>query len=123
MVELLIIISFIAILAAIALSQYEGYKTRAYDATAKTDLRNGLGAEEAFFSENATYVSCSGVSDCENQLPGFLGSKISDGSPACDNYSYLANNQHLIGEASHRNSEAKFVYDSSAGGSIILANP
>ena len=123
MVELLIIVSFIGILAAIAVSQYGNYKLNAYNTTAKTDLRNGLGAEEAYYSEQTTYLSCSGIADCESLLPGFLGSKNSDGSPACDSYSFLASNQHLVGEASHQFSETSFSYDSLVAGSIVASTP
>jgi len=118
MIELLIIISFIGILAAIAISQYGSYKVKAYNATAKTDLRNGLGAEEAHYSEKAVYLSCSDIESCESVLPGFLGSKNSNGSAACDEYNFLGTADTLIGTASHSQSDRVFGYDSTVGGSI-----
>lgn len=58
LIELLTTVSIIGILSAIALPQFAEYKGKGFDARAKSDLRNVAAAEEAYFSENFTYVDC-----------------------------------------------------------------
>ena len=47
----------IGILAAIAIPKFANTKQKAYVATVKTDLRNLVTAEEAYFSDNMTYTT------------------------------------------------------------------
>lgn len=58
LIELLTTISLVGILSAIALPQFSEYKAKGFDARAKSDLRNVAAAEEAYYSENFTYVDC-----------------------------------------------------------------
>ena len=55
LIELLIVVVIIGILAAIAIPQFASTKERAFDATAKSDLRNAMAAQEAYFADNQTY--------------------------------------------------------------------
>jgi len=55
LIELLIVVVIIGILAAIAIPRFSATKEKAFDAAAKTDLRNAMTAQEAYFSENQTY--------------------------------------------------------------------
>lgn len=55
LIELLIVVVIIGILAAIAIPQFASTKERAFDATAKSDLRNAMSAQEAYFADNQTY--------------------------------------------------------------------
>jgi prepilin-type N-terminal cleavage/methylation domain-containing protein len=57
LIELLIVVVIIGILAAIAVPAYAGTKAKAYTASMKTDLRNLVTAQEAYFSDNSTYAS------------------------------------------------------------------
>ena len=57
LLELLVTISIIGILAAMAISMYSAYRTRAFDARALSDLRNVMSAQEAYFADNETYVN------------------------------------------------------------------
>ncbi len=45
----------IGILAAIAIPQFASTKEKAYDASAKSDVRNMMAAQEAHFSNNNVY--------------------------------------------------------------------
>ena len=57
LIELLIVVVIIGILAAIAIPKFANTKQKAYVATVKTDLRNLVTAEEAYFSDNFTYTT------------------------------------------------------------------
>lgn len=56
LVELLIVVVIIGILAAIAIPQFASSKGSALDAAAKSDLRNAMTAQEAYFAEADTYA-------------------------------------------------------------------
>jgi prepilin-type N-terminal cleavage/methylation domain-containing protein len=57
LIELLIVVVIIGILAAIAIPQFSSTKEKAYDATAKSDLRNLLTAQEAHFADFQQYAN------------------------------------------------------------------
>jgi len=54
-IELLIVVAIIAILAAIAIPQFNTYRKRGYDASANSDLRNIRTLEEAMYSDFVDY--------------------------------------------------------------------
>ena len=56
LIELLIVVVIIGILAAIAIPKFAATKDKAKLASVKTDLRNLETAEEAYFSDYATYT-------------------------------------------------------------------
>ncbi len=55
LVEILVVIGIISVLAAIATMQYQKFKIRSFDITAKSDLRNAIPALEAYFAEYNTF--------------------------------------------------------------------
>jgi len=55
LIELLIVVVIIGILAAIAIPKFSNTKDKAKLASVKTDIRNYMTAEEAYFSDNASY--------------------------------------------------------------------
>ena len=55
LIELLIVIVIIGILAAIAIPKFAATKDKAKLASVKTDIRNYMTSEEAYFSDNQTY--------------------------------------------------------------------
>ena len=57
LIELLIVVVIIGILAAIAIPKFAATKDKAKLASVKTDLRNMMTAQEAYFSDFATYGS------------------------------------------------------------------
>ena len=61
LIELLIVVVIIGILAAIAIPKFSNTKEKAYMAAMKSDLRNLVTAEEAYFADNTTYTSDAAV--------------------------------------------------------------
>lgn len=59
LIELLIVVVIIGILAAIAIPKFANTKTKAYQTAMKSDLRNLVTAEEAFFSDSGYYKTYS----------------------------------------------------------------
>src|SRR3954470_20293005 len=57
LIELLIVVVIIGILAAIAIPKFANTKTKAYKAAMKSDLRNLVTAEEAYFADSSKYTS------------------------------------------------------------------
>ena len=56
LIELLIVVVIIGILAAIAIPKFANTKSKAYVTAMKSDLRNLVTAEEAFFSDSSKYT-------------------------------------------------------------------
>ena len=59
LIELLIVVVIIGILAAIAIPKFANTKSKAYVTAMKSDLRNLVTAEEAFFSDSTYYTAVS----------------------------------------------------------------
>ena len=54
LIELMIVIAIIAILAAIAIPQFQSYRTRGYNTAARADVKNAYTAAQAYFSDHPT---------------------------------------------------------------------
>jgi len=63
LIELLIVVVIIGILAAIAIPKFANTKQKAYQASMKSDLRNLVTAEEAYFSDSLKYTT---TTSCAN---------------------------------------------------------
>ena len=61
LIELLIVVVIIGILAAIAIPKFANTKEKAYIASMKSDLRNLVTAEEAYFADSVKYTSVVGA--------------------------------------------------------------
>jgi type IV pilus assembly protein PilA len=66
LIELLIVVVIIGILAAIAIPKFAATKDKAKLASVKTDLRNSMTAEEAYFSDYSTYGTFSNLQGASN---------------------------------------------------------
>src|SRR5947199_6768068 len=63
LIELLIVVVIIGLLAAIAIPKFSNTKEKAYIAAMKSDLRNLVTAEEAYFADSMAYTD---QVDCSN---------------------------------------------------------
>jgi prepilin-type N-terminal cleavage/methylation domain-containing protein len=62
LIELLIVVVIIGILAAIAIPKFANTKEKAYVASMKSDLRNLVTAQEAYFADNnSSYAASTGA--------------------------------------------------------------
>jgi prepilin-type N-terminal cleavage/methylation domain-containing protein len=66
LIELLIVVVIIGILAAIAIPKFANTKEKAYIASMKSDLRNLVTAEEAYFADSIKYQT---TTSCANPAP------------------------------------------------------
>jgi len=111
LLELLLVVAIIAILGAIAIPQFAGYRQTAFDARAKSDLRNAANAEEAFFLGSGDYLDCSDAI-CVNQLPDF---RLSD-TVTITMVAANGAQPTFTGTAYCASGKKTFTYDSAAGG-------
>ena len=73
LIELLIVVVIIGILAAIAIPKFANTKEKAYLTAMKSDLRNLVTAEEAYFAEWATYSGTLSTTQYRNSTGVTLG--------------------------------------------------
>ena len=93
LIELLIVIAIIGILAAIAIPQFNQYKARAYEADARSNLRNMFMACKRYWIDDST-ESCtlSNALDTENGYVQSVGVIISGSG---EETVYSAQAQHV----------------------------
>jgi type IV pilus assembly protein PilA len=74
LIELLIVVVIIGILAAIAIPKFANTKEKAVVAGMKSDLRNLVTAQEAFFADNKTYATAIAATQGNTAGPACGGS-------------------------------------------------
>jgi prepilin-type N-terminal cleavage/methylation domain-containing protein len=57
LIEVMMVVAIIAILAAIAIPQLSVYRTRSYNTSAVSDLKNAAIAQEAYYVDNRQYTN------------------------------------------------------------------
>jgi type IV pilus assembly protein PilA len=85
LIELLIVVVIIGILAAIAIPKFANTKAKAYIASMKSDLRNLVTAEEAFFADSVRYTAlqdCTGANAQAVKFCATTGNTVTINVPA-----------------------------------------
>ncbi len=57
LIEIMMVVAIIAILAAIAIPQLSVHRTKSYNTTAVSDLKNAAIAQEAYYVDNQRYTN------------------------------------------------------------------
>jgi type IV pilus assembly protein PilA len=70
LIELLVVVLIIGILAAIALPNFLGQRTKAQDSSAKSDARNLVSQLESCYTDNNTYVGSGNGGSCLGTATG-----------------------------------------------------
>ncbi|HKK08675.1 MAG TPA: prepilin-type N-terminal cleavage/methylation domain-containing protein [Gemmatimonadota bacterium] len=114
LIELLIVVVIIGILAAIAIPQFASTKEKAFDAAAKSDVRNLQTAEEAYFADNQAYtdVTIAGAPSGGTQA---LGGATFHASPNVAITASAATNGYTI-TASHTSSSNGYCISTTPSG-------
>ncbi len=114
LIELLIVVVIIGILAAIAIPQFASTKEKAYDASAKTDVRNMMAAEEGHFSNSNAYWSGS-ISSATDGGTADMGGDLFRASPNVALTATSATNGYTI-SAAHIASGTSWCVDTTPTG-------
>jgi prepilin-type N-terminal cleavage/methylation domain-containing protein len=115
LIELLIVVVIIGILAAIAIPQFASTKEKAFDAAAKSDLRNMMTAQEAYFSDFQAYTTVTVASGGSASINGTNDFQASTGvalgaTAATDGFSATA---------AHSSSSETWCINTSAGATTV----
>ncbi len=70
LIELIIVVSIVGVLSAIAIAQFTLYRKNSYDALAQNDLANLRIGEEALYASTQEYAACADAA-CVGAIPGF----------------------------------------------------
>ena len=96
LIELLIVVVIIGILAAIAIPKFANTKSKAYVTAMKSDLRNLVTAEEAFFSDS-TYYTTATVLVAKNSFKNTSGVGVPVVTPGAGYWSARVTHSQLTG--------------------------
>jgi type IV pilus assembly protein PilA len=117
LIELLIVVVIIGILAAIAIPKFSTTKDKAKLASVKTDLRNYMTAQEAYFSDKATYGAAAALQAAPYNFTLSSGNAFTASAGAAALYSATVQNATISGTSI--NSCSVSVGDGSATDGVI----
>ena len=95
LIELLIVVVIIGILAAIAIPKFATTKDKAKLASVKTDIRNYMTAQEAYFSDNAKYGDAGALAGAGYNFTFSSGNAATASSGDAAGYNITAQNASI----------------------------
>jgi prepilin-type N-terminal cleavage/methylation domain-containing protein len=100
LIEVMIVVAIIAALAAIAIPQLSVHRTRSYNTTAVSDLKNAAIAQEAYYVDNRLYTNdISSLTSAPYNLGISRGVNI--GVSSATNQAYLMTAYHSAGNITY----------------------
>jgi type IV pilus assembly protein PilA len=118
LIELMVVVLIIAILIAIALPTFLGLRQRAQDRAAQSNLRNGMAAAKAYYTDNETFVGYT-VAVAEGIEPSLLwDSNGTVGTPTGDVEISLVSATDVVLEADSASGQNFCIADSSTVGTV-----
>ncbi len=90
LIELMIVVAIIGILAAIAIPQFAVYRLGAFNATAESDLRHMITAQEAYFSDHQTYATATADLVSHGYMQSSVGVNVAISGASASSYSMTA---------------------------------
>ena len=112
LIELLVVILIIGILAAIALPNFLGQRSKAQDSSAKSDARNLVSQLESCYTDNNTYVGSGSGGSC---LSSNTGLTLGTGQGQVEVSAVTASTYTIVG---HSNSGENFSIAKASDGTI-----
>src|SRR5690349_22400909 len=97
LIELLIVVVIIGILAAIAIPKFANTKTKAYVTAMKSDLRNLVTAEEAFFADSTYYTDATNLVNNRKTFKNSSGVGVPAVTPGAGYWSATVTHSQISG--------------------------
>ena len=110
LIELLVVIIIIGILAAIAIPVFLNQRKKAWDAAAKSDLRETAENEEVYFTDHMTYGLLSNLQTDSLRVTPSSGVTVT--------YTFVNGSTGYCLSAVNTHSGKVWYYDSNAGGQL-----
>ena len=112
LIELLVVILIIGVLAAIALPNFLGQRSKAQDSSAKSDARNLVSQLESCYTDNNTY---SGTGNGNSCLSGNTGLSIGSAQGQVEVTAAGTSTYTVVG---HSKSNGNFTISKDASGNV-----
>ena len=112
LIELLVVILIIGVLAAIALPNFLGQRSKAQDSSAKSDARNLVSQLESCYTDNNTYSGSGNGGSC---LSGNTGLSIGTAQGQVEVTAATSNTYTVVG---HSKSGGNFTISKAASGDV-----
>ena len=92
LIEVLVVIVLVGVLASLAISQYAGFRARAFDRKVAAAVRGVATSEEAYYAENRSYAA--DVDELHSMTTGDVAIAISAGNSGDLNSSFRVVGTH-----------------------------
>jgi type IV pilus assembly protein PilA len=112
LIELLVVILIIGILAAIALPNFLGQRSKAQDSSAKSDARNLVSQLESCYTDNNTYVGSGSGGSC---LSTNTGLTLGTGAGQVEVSAVTASTYTIV---AHSNSSENYTITKASDGTL-----